>query len=559
MDGNDTTQTKADNTSNALNVISKQLEDKSCLEKANSLGLPYVDVSKFPINIDVFKIVNLDTAEKSLAVPFFIAGNKVRLAFCDPEKDETKKLIEDLRTKGYLLNFSLTSHSSLIETVNRIRSQQVEYKEITVKNYVNEEKLKSFDDEIKNLQDLKFDLEKITSEEGLNRINVGALKTGASDIHYQPEDHGMVQIRFRIDGMMYMIFEITQKAYKNLTNQIKYKASMQLNVDNVPQDGRYSFVVNDRKIDVRVSSLPTEYGETFVCRLLDKKGGFIDIETLGLREDHLKDLHKACQINHGMILVTGPTGSGKTTTLYSMLSKFNEPTKKIITLEDPIEYHLQGISQSQTNIKRGYTFADGLKAILRQDPDVVMVGEIRDEDTAQTAVQAALTGHVMLSTLHTNSAIETIPRILNFGIKPFMLAPAIHMIIAQRLVRKICDNCKIIQKVDDSSKAELENAIKAIIQIKPELEATLVIPDKLPKGAGCDKCSHTGYHGRMQITEILNIDFQVRDLILHEESQIKFIELARRKGMLTMREDGVLKVLNSLTTLEEVHRVASVG
>jgi len=231
---------------------------------------------------------------------------------------------------------------------------------------------------------------------------------------------------------------------------------------------------------------------------------------------------------------------------------------KIITLEDPIEYHLKGISQSQTNAKRGYTFAAGLKSILRQDPDVVMVGEIRDEDTAETAVQAALTGHVLLSTLHTNSAIGTIPRILNFGIKPFMLAPALHIIIAQRLVRKICENCKVLQKIDDSTKKEIEESLHAMQQIKPDLK-NIIIPDKLPRGAGCDKCSKTGYRGRVQITEILTIDFQVRDLILKEASQIKFIELARQKGMLTMREDGILKILAGITTLDEVHRVASLN
>src|SRR3989339_162065 len=537
--------------SSAQTVVNEQLKEQAVANKAKELNLAYINLSKFPINSDVFQLIDINTAEKNLIIPFFISGKKVRIAFTDPDKEETKKIIEDLRTKGYLLNFSLSSDTSIKNAIQGIKSKLVEHKEIITKNLINEEKIASFDIEIQNLQDLKYELEKLTSEEGLNKINVGALKTGASDIHYQPEDNGVVTVRFRIDGMMHNIFEIDQKIYKNLVNQLKYKAGMQLNVDNIPQDGRYYLLVNDRKIDIRVSALPTEYGETFVCRLLDKKGGFIDIKTLGLREDNLNHVQKSCQISHGMILVTGPTGSGKTTTLYSMLEQFNDPSKKIITLEDPIEYHLKGISQSQTNAKRGYTFSAGLKSILRQDPDVVMVGEIRDEDTAETAVQAALTGHVLLSTLHTNSAIGTIPRILNFGIKPFMLAPALHIIIAQRLVRKICENCKVLQKIDDSTKKEIEESLHAMQQIKPDLK-NIIIPDKLPRGAGCDKCSKTGYRGRVQITEILTIDFQVRDLILKEASQIKFIELARQKGMLTMREDGILKILAGITTLDEV-------
>ncbi len=543
---------------NASNIANQELKEKGIQEKAAKLGLNYINLSKFPINPDVFSVVDIDTAEKFLFLPFFKTGDKVRIAIANPEDENVKKLLQDLRAKGFLLNLSLASDNNIKEAILRMRSHIIEHKKIDTTNFVNESAIKDFASELIDLKNLKFELSKLTSEEAINKINVGALKAGASDIHYQPEDNGQVTVRFRIDGMMRSVFDIDSKLYRNLVNQIKYKAGMQLNVDSVPQDGRYYFVVNERKIDIRVSCLPTEYGETFVCRLLDKKGGFLDLGNLGLTEENCKTFQKACTIDHGMILVTGPTGSGKTTTLYSMLNKFNDPNKKVITLEDPIEYHLTGISQSQTNPKRGYTFGEGLKSILRQDPDVVMVGEIRDNDTANTAIQAALTGHVLLSTLHTNGTIETIPRILNFDVKPFMLAPALHMIIAQRLVRKICEHCKILQKVDDSTKKELENAITAMKQVKIAMQ-NLEIPDKLPKGAGCPECSNTGYKGRIQITEILKMDFQIRDLILQQASQVKFIEVARQKGMLTMREDGILKILDGITTLDEVHRVASLG
>jgi len=331
---------------------------------------------------------------------------------------------------------------------------------------------------------------------------------------------------------------------------------MKLNINNIPQDGRYSFVLNGRKIDVRVSALPTEYGETFVCRLLDSKKKTLEFEDMGFVGRYLEMIKKTCGITNGMILVTGPTGSGKTTALYALLSKLSSPENKVITLEDPIEYHLEGISQSQVNEKREYTFAQGLRAILRQDPDIVMLGEIRDLETAETAAQAALTGHVLLSTLHTNNAIETIPRLINMGLPEFMIGPSIHTIIAQRLARKLCTDCRVEKEIPEAEKAEILKIATEIQKFQPELQ--IQIPEKLFYPVGCEKCSNTGYKGRISIIEMFVLEDEMKNSILAKEPSSKLRELARKQGMITMEEDGLLKVLQGTTTLEEIHRVTRV-
>jgi type IV pilus assembly protein PilB len=357
--------------------------------------------------------------------------------------------------------------------------------------------------------------------------------------------------------VLQQVLEIDANTYGYISNQLKYKAGMKLNVTNIPQDGRYFFIINQRKIDVRVSSIPTEYGESFVCRLLDSKQKNLEFADLGFEGQNLQALNDALEIPNGMILVTGPTGSGKTTTLYSLLHKFNTADSKIITLEDPIEYHLENVTQSQINEKRGYTFAAGLRAILRQDPDIVMIGEIRDSDTAETAAQASLTGHVLLSTLHTNSAIETIPRLLNIGLKPFMIAPSLHTVVAQRLIRKVCSFCDEQTPVNEGERKVLSEAIENIKKIHPEMQLNL--PPTLPVGRGCDKCSKTGYLGQVSISEIFVNDDKLQDLILASAPTSELFKYVRSKGMLTMGEDGVLKVLRGVTSLNEVARVTEIS
>ncbi len=538
-----------------LTAINRDFEERAVQDRAQQMGMNYVDIAKLHVNPDHLKIITQSEANAALVVPFFKIGKKVRLAIVHPTNPGTQALIKKLKEDGYAINVNLASETGLrlaLESYKQFEGPTP----IETQNIIDEEKITSYQAEVENLGALREKIQTVTSEEALNFISVGALKTGASDIHYQPEENRMI-VRFRIDGVLQQVLELDLITYGYLSNQLKYKSGMRLNVTNVPQDGRYYINVNERKVDVRVSAIPTEYGESFVCRLLDSKKKNLKFEELGFEGRNLEILNKALNIPNGMILVTGPTGSGKTTTLYSMLNEFNEPDSKIITLEDPIEYHLTGITQSQINGKRGYTFAGGLRAILRQDPDIVMIGEIRDLDTAETAAQAALTGHILLSTLRTNSAIETIPRLLNIGLKAFMVAPALGIVMAQRLVRKVCTFCVEQKPTTETERKVLESAISQILSISPDLK--LNIPATLPHAPGCDKCSQTGYLGQVSIAEMFINDEELKEAILSDKSVTELYRMVRRKGMLTMGEDGVLKVLRGVTTLDEVERVANIS
>jgi type IV pilus assembly protein PilB len=538
-----------------LTKINRAFKERAAVQKAKETGLSYINVALTPINPDLLRLIPPDVAKTALIIPFFRLGKKLRVAVADPENTETKKVIDQLKSVGFAININIATADGLMESMRLYQSEQYKIKkEITTT--LSEEKIKAYEQEIQQLKDLQNKIKTVTSEEAVYLMNVGALKTGASDIHYEPQEKA-VNVRFRIDGLLHKIFEIDKGTFTNIGNQIKYQCKMKLNISNEPQDGRYSFKVNERKVDLRVSTLPTEYGETFVCRLLDSAKQVLDFKDMGFTATNLSYMERLLGLKHGMILITGPTGSGKTTTLYTMLDKFNKPEVKIVTLEDPIEYHLEGISQSQVNEKRGYDFSGGLRAILRQDPDVVMLGEIRDKETAETAAQAALTGHVLLSTLHTNSAIEAIPRLVNIGLPPFMVAPALDTVIAQRLARRFCPACSVLKPVEASVMEELKKSLEFIKHVQPSLQ--LEIPDQLPQAPGCEVCSHTGYKGRVSVTEIVEIDTEMRDLILNKASSIKMIESARRRGMLTMREDGIIKVIQGLTSLAEVHRVTAVS
>lgn len=538
-----------------LAKINRQAKEKATQEKAASMGMNYVDIAITPINPDLLKLIAPDVAKANLIIPFYRLGKKLRVTVAHPTNPATREVINQLKAQGYLININLSSDEGILEALKLYETDQYKVKK-EISTRLDEAKIKNLEKELEELSRLGEKIKNVSSEEAVYLVCVGALRAGSSDIHLEAEDK-YVRARFRVDGLLHEVFRIDKSIWTNLSNQFKYQAKLKVNVSNVPQDGRFNFQVNERKIDVRVSVLPTEFGESFVMRLLDSGRHLVTFEELGYSGQYLQKIQKLTQISHGMILMTGPTGSGKTTSLYTMLAKFNDPQAKIITLEDPIEYHLEGISQSQINEKGGYTFASGLRSILRQDPEVIMIGEIRDLETAETASQAALTGHVLLSTLHTNSAIETIPRLVNIGLPAFMIAPALHTIIAQRLARRICPHCQEQKAIPASQMEELQRTIETIKSVRPA--ENIAIPETLPVASGCDICSHTGYKGRVAVVEMLEVDFEMKDLIMNKASTTKLIESARRKGMITMREDGILKVLQGITTLEEVHRVTSIG
>jgi type II secretory ATPase GspE/PulE/Tfp pilus assembly ATPase PilB-like protein len=385
----------------------------------------------------------------------------------------------------------------------------------------------------------------------LTTILAGSIILRASDIHIEPEEE-FTKIRARIDGILQEISTIDQKIYSRLLSRIKVLSGLKLNITDRPQDGRFSILLEKKEIEVRVSSLPSSYGETIVMRLLDPEN-LIEIEALGLREDFLEVFKREIKKPNGMMIVTGPTGSGKTTTLYAILKRIQRPEIKIITIEDPVEYHLPGISQTQVNPKKGYDFASGLRSIVRQDPDVILVGEIRDGETAKIAIQAALTGHLVLSTLHTNDAAGTVARLVSLGAKPANIGPALNIAIAQRLVRRVCKKCLKMEKISPQTLNKIKKQLKRLpktIKI-PQLTANL----KIPQVQGCKDCNFTGYRGRMGIYEAFLVDDEMEKFILTAPSIAALREKAIQKGMVIMRQDGLIKVLKGITTLEEVERV----
>ncbi|MBI2578068.1 MAG: type II/IV secretion system protein [Candidatus Wildermuthbacteria bacterium] len=382
-------------------------------------------------------------------------------------------------------------------------------------------------------------------------ILASAVYLKASDIHFEPTQDN-VQTRLRIDGILHDAGIFSSSLYEQILSRLKLVSSgIKLNITDRPQDGRFSFLLQEKTaVEVRVSTLPSEYGESLVMRVLNPQS-LVAIEELGLREDLLDVFQNEIKKPNGMIIVTGPTGSGKTTTLYAFLRAIRQPEIKIITIEDPIEYHLEGISQTQVNPSKGYDFATGLQAIVRQDPDVILVGEIRDEKTAEIALQAALTGHFVLATLHTNDAAGAFSRLLSLGAKLPVMASAANLIIAQRLVRKLCQQCKELAAADEKTEKEIIDALK---DIKKEFRPEIAHPLLLPKAKGCGQCNFTGYKGRIGIFEAIAVTEKMESFVLKSPSTSDIQSFAVKEGMIPMRQDGLLKVLRHMTTLEEIER-----
>ncbi len=385
-------------------------------------------------------------------------------------------------------------------------------------------------------------------------ILAGAILLRASDIHLEPQQEKSARLRIRIDGVLKTVSLLPIRVYELALSRIKLLSGLKLNITRRAQDGRFTIYYHQREIEVRTSVLPSEFGETIVMRILDPES-LRDVAALGMRPGLLKLMNQELERPNGMILLTGPTGSGKTTTLYAFLKKIENPGIKIITIEDPIEYQLEGISQTQVDPQHGYDFASGLSAIVRQDPDVILVGEIRDGDTARIAIQAAMTGHLVFSTLHTNDAAGTISRLEALGVSSTDIAPALNVAIAQRLVRRVCPHCSHLSSPTPEEREEIKKAyaqMPALVSLPPFKEKIKILQ---ANPAGCSTCNFTGYQNRIGIFEAFRVDDEMENLILRSPSIPKLRNKATEKGMLSLYLDGILKVLNHQTTLEEVHRM----
>ncbi|MBP6085101.1 type II/IV secretion system protein [Candidatus Gracilibacteria bacterium] len=536
-----------------LQEVNRAFEEKEAIKKATELGISYVDLVKLPINIDLLSIVTEEECRTAQAMPFFRTGRKLRLAVVDPQYPATLALIEQLKQKEYAINLNISTAAGL-EDALKIYHVEFYKQKTAIENVYEEADLGNMLDEIKNIATLKDKLELVSGEESANALLVGAMRAGSSDIHIEPYDK-ITKVRFRIDGVLQDVFTVSREKAINMIAQFKHSAHIKLNITNRPQDGRFSFYVNRQKVDVRLSSLPTMFGETLVMRLLSTQEKLLTLTDLGLAGAALKLVEAAIARPNGLVLATGPTGSGKTTSLYALLHMLNTADQKIITLEDPVEYNVVGIVQSQVNAENNYDFASGLRSVLRQDPDILMVGEIRDRETAEIACQASLTGHIVLSTLHTNNAIATIPRLINMGVAPFILAPALDTVIAQRLVRRICPHCQEVHQYSDQELVVLNELIASVEQVQG---VQIDKPEHFMIGKGCERCSYTGYRGQIGIYEVFTVDRTLEKMILAIRPDGEMLDYVRStQKMLTLREAGVLKIFEGVTTLAEVMRVTS--
>lgn len=529
----------------------KKIEEET-QKKAISLNLPYINLKAIPIPSETLRIIPEEEAKKIGVIPFLKDERKINLAVLnplDPLVLELKSKIElETNLKVFLY---LTSESSLSSALKLYRGlPKLKRREKGVE--ITEEEILAYQEKVKNFQDLKGELPHCYSADLIPLTIATAIKSRASDIHIEAEEKE-IKFRFRIDGILHEVASISKNFWPAIISRIKLLASLKINVTDQPQDGHFSIFFSKEKIDVRVSTIPTPFGESIVIRLLMPYYR-ISLENLGFRKKYLEIIKKEIARPNGMVITTGPTGAGKTTTLYAILTYLNKPEIKIITLEEPIEYELEGVTQTGVDTSKGQSFAKNLRSIMRQDPDIIMVGEIRDQETAEISVQAALTGHLVFSTLHTNDAAGAIPRFLILGVKPYLLAPALNVIIAQRLVRRICENCREEIKLSQ----DLLEKVKKILADLPEEEKKERDFNNLKfyQGKGCEVCQNIGYKERIGIFEFFTMNPKLEDLILKTsaaEHEIRAV--LKEQKMITMAQDGILKALEGITTVEEVFRV----
>ncbi len=528
-------------------------EIKNVEEQAKNLGVPYLSLAGKNIPAEILKEISEEAASFYQFVPIEKKGNILQVGMVNPD---------DLKAMQ-ALNFIAKRHNfepkiSII-TASDLKNVLVQYR--TLKEEV-ATALRELQEE---LIEAKPDVRRSKAEEVAERVMAEAPITKivavmlrhaqegmASDIHIEPSENE-VRIRFRVDGILYTSIILPKNIHSSVATRIKILSNLKIDETRIPQDGRFHSVIDGKKIDFRVSTFPTSFGEKVVLRLLDPTIGLLNFEQLGLSGYNLKVMQEGIERPFGMILITGPTGSGKTTTLYAILNVLNQTGVNIVSLEDPIEYNIEGINQSQIKPEIGYTFASGLRSILRQDPDIIMVGEIRDEETADLATHSALTGHIVLSTLHTNNAIGVIPRLIDMGVSGFLLPSAVNIAMAQRLIRRLCPQCK--KEVDPLPRAK-EMIEKELAQIPEQTRKEYL--DILNKGIkiweapGCKFCAGKGTKGRIAIYEALHMTPQLDRIIIEGVTETKILEESRRQGMLTMRQDGFLKVLAGTVSLEEV-------
>lgn len=492
------------------------------------LGIPHINLMQYPFDTNLFSLISKETARRNLIVPLKKEGNKLFVAMVDPMDFI---VIDDLRlSTGFQIETAIATKEGILRAINKYYNADEGLEELFDELSPSE---RGRDDDINDLDSPIVRL--------VNQILNNAVIQKASDIHIDPQETKVV-IRYRVDGVLRVERVLPRHMRSVLTARIKIMSNLDITENRIPQDGRIKINLDFHPIDLRVSTLPTVYGEKIVMRILDMGAALNDLNKIGFNALNLKRFSEMIEQPTGIVLITGPTGSGKSSTLYAALNRLNSEQVNIITIEDPVEYQLEGINQIQVNSNVGMTFAAGLRSILRQDPNIIMVGEIRDKETAEIAVRASLTGHLVLSTLHTNDSLGTITRLIDMGVEPFLIASSLTGIVAQRLVRKVCRDCAEVQ---EATKREIDIFARRGMKI-----------EKINRGKGCQSCNMTGYKGRVALHEVLVLNDDMRRIIMNEDSTHKLKDHAIKNKTIFLIDDGLLKVKQGLTTTEEVLRVA---
>lgn len=544
------TQKREEELDKKLSEIKLKEEEDRYASIAQKFGLPFSTLKGIPVDAEALNIIDEETARKAKMAVLYKGDSKLIVAIIDPENAETKEVLDSLKNKGFNLDI-------LFITPHTLNTVWEKYKLIKQKVFrigaieINENELEELQSQIKDISDLKTKLQTISVTKLLEILVAGALKTKASDIHFEPEQQD-TRLRYRLDGILHDITNLDVEYYDKILNRVKVLSKMKLNIHDSPQDGRFTIKQKTVDIEVRVSIIPSEFGETIVMRLLDPRVIKVKLEELGFRKDLLEILNHELSKKSGAIMASGPTGAGKTTSLYAFVHYLNEPGTKIITIEDPIEYHVKNISQTQVNLKKGYTFANGLRSIVRQDPDIILVGEIRDAETAEIALHASLTGHLVLSTIHTNNAAGVVPRLIDLGIRPQIIAPAINVTLAQRLVRKLCPECK---KEVKATAEKLEKINKVLGPVKDRFGLSKINNSlNLFSPGKCSACNNSGYKDRVGVFEAFVVSKSIEKLILESPPISAIEEMAISEGMVTIIQDAYLKVIEGVTSIEEIER-----
>ncbi|MFA5840945.1 MAG: GspE/PulE family protein [Candidatus Paceibacterota bacterium] len=551
-----------------LEDLHKQEEEQLVATLAESkYGLPYIDLYRLGIDNEALRAISEKDCRELNAAPFKLFGKNIFIALRSPSDDLIKRLKDDMERLSLVPTFYMASSASINKVWER-------YKEISMAESstiggldISGEVLRETAQKIHKMKDIEIMITEALKENKIHKISkmleiilAGAIAIKASDIHIEPEeDRG--RLRLRLDGILIDVLFFGSDVYHLLNSRIKLLSGMKL-TSKIAQDGRFSITEGKDEISIRSSLIPGSYGESIVMRILDPKSIQVPLEEIGIEPFLFSVIQQEISKPNGLILVTGPTGSGKTTTLYAFLKKIYSPEIKIITIEDPVEYHLVGITQTQTDMKKGYTFVEGLRSALRQDPDVVMVGEIRDKETAEIAVQSALTGHIVFSTLHTNNAAGVIPRLIDLGVNPKILVSALSLSIAQRLVRKLCQFCKkekIPSKEEEATMRGVLASIKAEGKSLSNYNINPDVPFKLFSAVGCEKCNMTGFKGRIGIFEAIKTDESIEKIMPENPSEREIKKVASAQGILSMRQDGLVKMLNGITSFEEVQSVVDLN